>query len=221
MNVNKKNDKPDKSHESFTCPELGGHIHLSTDLILADLLDELSRETHSKVVSHIESCHECAEVRELAKKALISKPESDEGAIESGSPRPLDVKIRSRVEFFAMLNTRRAQIINMMLKLLVPQARRLVTTDERHFLSLPTVDSKSSSQPEDNGDTDAVQEIVDFVVYLLDLIMERFSDAEQMQQGLPACIDDAIEMLDMAKYDAQARIKIRGMLLHFLCEDNE
>ena len=65
------------------------------------------------------------------------------------------------------------------------------------------------------------QEIVDFVVYLLDLIMERFSDAEQMQQGLPACIDDAIEMLDMAKYDAQARIKIRGMLLHFLCEDNE
>jgi hypothetical protein len=68
---------------------------------------------------------------------------------------------------------------------------------------------------------DAVNEIVDFVMLLQDLIMERCGDAGQMRQELPQCIDDAMEMLDVAKYDKLAIGKIQGMLLYFFRQDSQ
>jgi hypothetical protein len=221
MNTNKTGDKPEELHESFMCPKLGDHMHLSTDLIVADLLGELSPESHSKVASHIELCRECAEVCEFAKKALTSKSELDEQPTKFSSPQPLDVKTRSRIEFFAMLNAKRDQLINMILKLLFPEASELVTTSERHFLPQLGDDSKPSTKPKDHDRADAVREIVDFTLFLQDLIMERCSDVAQMEQELPKCIDDAMGVLDIAKGDKQARRKVAGMLQHFLSQDNE
>jgi hypothetical protein len=219
MNTNKKGDKPDELYESFMCPELGDHIHLSTDLIVADLLGELSPESHSKVVAHMKLCQECTEVCEFARKALASKSVLDVQTTKSGSSQSLDVKTRSRVEFFAMLNAKRDRLINMILELLFPETYECVTTSERHFLPQLTVDSKPSSQPKDHDRADTVREIVDFILLLQDLIMERCSNVEQLRQKLPKCIDDVIGMLDIEKYDIQTRLKVKGMLLHFLCQD--
>jgi len=221
MNTDGVDDKPDIPYDSFRLPELSGLMHLSTDLIVADILGELSSEGHSNVAAHTKACHECAEVHELAKKALLEAPESDEDAIETKPSQPLDAKTKSRVEFFAMLNARRGQLIDMIAKLLFPQAREVVTTGELHFLDRPSVDSEPPSQTKGRGRVDAVQEIADFVMLLQDLIMERCSDAEQMRQELPRCIDDAMGTLDIAKGDEVVRRRVMGMLLHFLCQDNE
>lgn len=221
MNTNRTDGKPDELHERFMHPELGDHIHLSTELIIAYLLGELSQEIHSKVASHIELCRECAEVCEFAKKALISKPKLDEQAIKSSSPLPLNAKTRSRVEFFAMLNAKRDQLIKMILKLLFPETREVLTTYEHYFLPRPTIDSKQSAKPKDRERTDDVREIVDFTLLLQDLIMERCGNVGQLRQELPKCIDDAMEIFDIAKYGKLAKSKVRGMILHFFRQDNE
>jgi hypothetical protein len=222
MNAKRINDKSNKPNESFKCPELGDHIHLSTALIIADLFGELSPKSHSKVTSHIEACRDCADVYEHSKKALMSKPEYDEQTAKLGSSKPLDDATRARVEFFAMLNLRRAQLIDMLLKLLVPQSREIVTSGEYHFIPCPPTDSEAPAKPKDRDKTDiAAGEIADFVILLQDLIMDRCSNVEQMQKELPGCIDDAMGMFDITKYDRRAGSKVRGMLLHFFRKDSD
>jgi len=220
MNVDRAEDKPDELFDRLVFSELGQQMHLSTDLIIADLLNELSPESHSKIASHLAACRDCTEAYALAKKALASEPESDEESPEPKLPKTLDAETRRRVEFIAMLNAKKASLIDRMVKSFAPQTLEAMTFDQRDYLGVPVADPTLAGPLENHRRTDTVREIINFISLLQDLIMEQCKGMGQLRHTLPEYVDEAMASLQMIAHDEQTRNKVTRVLADVLFQES-
>lgn len=216
--MDRAEDRPDELFDRLMYSELGQQMHLSTDLIIADLLDELSPQSRSKVAAHMAICRDCAEVRELAKKALAAEPMSDEENPAPMSPKILDAETRPRVELIAVLNAKRPILIDKMVKALAPETPEAITFDQRDYLGVPTDDPASASQAHGQGRVGSVREVVNFVLLLQDLIAERCKDLAHLIRTLPECVDEAMVMLGVAGGSEQTKNKVIKVLSEVFSE---
>lgn len=202
--------------------ELGKHMHLPPETILAYAHGVLSQDGRSKVASHIKDCKECAEVFDFAKKFLKAEQEFDSEDLKSKSAVHLSPRVKSKLELVALLNSKKDELVKETAKLFLPQdswtyieaavvtkrkSEKTSSCDaEEDMHNFPV--STSTGLPEEQLSPEEkcailVEKIIDFVDFANELIIEQCEGIKDIEHKLAGCVDGAIVVLDALELDKQ------------------
>jgi len=230
-NENMKNGSSIQEILGNLCKEM----HPSSEMILAYVRSELSRENLSKIGKHIEGCNECAEILKLAKRTLDAEEGGAYQHTGSESVPPPSPRVAAKAKLASMLSARRDRLAEALAKLLLPQdswysikptivvtlARQKFTDqilrDERG--QLPAAAFSSGAGVDGTKDYETVVKVLDFVDLVHDFLLEQCETVADIESQLPICMDKAMVMLDDLNLDEETEREILKVLSEVLSAD--
>lgn len=208
-------------------------IHLPPEFILAYARGTLSEAGHAKIQNHLKDCHECSALYKMIQKFLAAENKFDSASTTEKISLP-DV-LKSKFELFALVNKKKNEITEQVVKLLLPE--------ESWFMIGPAIsvlqkwrdktafdykreDSRFLAAAFTSGEElgnkqnfETVNEAMILVSFVCDLIIEKCKYSGDIEHNLANYIDDAGHIAKGIKLDKDVKNKMLRIFLVALTKD--
>lgn len=235
--MNNIGDTTNKEPIKQMLSKLSDQTHPSPEMVLAYARGALSQDGRSKIALHIKDCKECAEILTIAKESLRAEEDLLSQEAKSKSVVPISPQVAAKLKLVTTLNSKKDDLTEKVAKLLLPKDSwvsikpTIVIARSRHKYpaqvhkdnidELPVAAFSSGVGEEGRGDYEVVMNVINFIDIVHDLILERCKTVTDIKSELPACVDDAIIMLDGLKLDEEAKKEILKVLSKSLSTDEK
>ena len=216
---------------------LADKMHTPGELLAAYAEGELSKEDVSIVESHLSKCEECRKVVAYMKKEFQQNKDESSSEAQNQLLEKIPPAIDKKIELVARINSKRDEIAEKISKKLLPEISwsMIPITIKNMRETSPETKYRSSGESAEMaiaafsaGTTasqsktyEVIEQVLQFTDIASNLLIERCSGIDDIEEIIPQCIDEAFEITGDFKIDDHTKKLILEIIRESLTGDEK